>query len=404
MEPVTSYQYLAPSTRIYGGVNALYQLPREVKRIGAQRAFVISSHTVARSTDLLMRVQEVLGELHCGTYDGATRESPIPTVMAGVEAVKAAQPDVIVAVGGGSAVVTARAVTILVGEGRSIEEMYTKHIPGQSAVVYRANHPKIPNMLVLTTPTTAADRGGAAVWDEHPPHRKELYDPKTRPLCTIMDGQALLTAPLSLYLDTSLTTFTGTVHALQSPALNPFQLPDLRQAFELGLAYLPALMIRPHDPHVRLQLCATALLVNRASQSTYGWAGPRPRTAGLGRQLRYRHDHIGQGAAAAVLLPTEMRCHRDVALQGQVRLAEIMRVRRDCMSPEATAEAATQGIEAFLRSIGAATRLRDLGVQEADLEAIAAADVAAPGFGEQSNDTADTAQVEALVNILRQAW
>ncbi|HSF30309.1 MAG TPA: iron-containing alcohol dehydrogenase [Candidatus Tectomicrobia bacterium] len=401
MDLVTSYQYLAPSTRIYGGVNALQQLRREANRIGAKRAFVIGSRTVARSTDLLRRVREVLADLYCGTYDGATRESPISAVMAGVEAVKAAQPDVIVAVGGGSAVVTARAVTILVGEGRSVDEMYTKHIPGQAPVVYRANRPKIPNILVLTTPTTAADRGGAAVWDEHPPHRKELYDPKSRPLCTIMDGQALLTAPLPLYLDTSLTTFTGTVHALQSPALNPFQFADLRQALELAMEFLPQLMTRPDDPYVRIQLCATALLVNRASQSTYGWGGPRPRTAGLGRQLRYRYDHIGQGAAGAVLLATEMRWSREAALQGQVRLAEIMRVDRHGMAPEAVAEAAAQGIEALLRSIGVATRLRDLGVQEADLEAIAAADLAEPGFGEQS-DARST--VEELLGILRQAW
>jgi alcohol dehydrogenase class IV len=401
VDPVTSYQYQAPSTRICAGLNALQQLPREAKRIGAKKAFVISSHTVARSTALLARVQEVLGDLYGGSYEGATRESPLPTVLAGVEAVKAAQPDVIVAVGGGSAVVTARAVTMLVGEGRSVEDMHTKHIPGQAAVVYRANRPKIPNILVLTTPTTAADRGGAAVWDEHPPHRKELYDPKTRPLCTIMDGEALLTAPLPLYLDTALTTFAGTVNALQSPALNPFQCADLRQAFELAMAYLPQLVTRPDDAHVRIQLCATALLVNRASQSTYGWGGPRPRTTGLGRQLRYRYSHIGQGAAGAVMLATEMRCNRDAALQGQVRLAEIMRLRQHGMSPEAAAEAATQGIEMLLRSIGVATRLRDLEVQEADLQAIAAADLAEPAFGESSYGIGE---VEELLGILRRAW
>jgi alcohol dehydrogenase class IV len=164
---------------------------------------------------------------------------------------------------------------------------------------------------------------------------------------------------------------------------------------------LPHLVARPHDADVRIQLCAAALLVNRASQSTYGWGGPRPHAAGLGRQLRYRYDHIGQGAAGAVMLGTELRRSREAALEGQVRLAEIMRVRRDGMSPEAAAEAATQGIEAFLKSIGVATRLRDLGVQEADLQAIAAADVAEPAFGEQSLGAGN---VEERLGILRQAW
>jgi len=78
-----------------------------------------------------------------------------------------------------------------------------------------------------------------------------------------------------------------------------------------------------------------------------------------------------------------------------------MRVNRDGMSPEAAAEAATQGIEVFLTSIGVATRLRDLGVREADLQAIAAANASEPAFGEDSHAPRD---LEELAGILQQAW
>ena len=49
----------------------------------------------------------------------------------------------------------------MLGEGKPVEEMYTRHEPGKAPVVYRANKPKLPNILVPTTPTTGADRGGA---------------------------------------------------------------------------------------------------------------------------------------------------------------------------------------------------------------------------------------------------
>ncbi len=400
MEPATSYRYLSPATRIYSGVGSLPHLYREVQRLGAKRAYVVCSHTVAERTNLLDRTKDVLGDTYVGAYTDARRESPVPLVEAGVEAAKAAQPDVIVSVGGGSAVVTARAITILMAEEGTIQELCTKHLPGQPPVVARLMKPKVPNILVLTTPTTGADRGGAAVMDDKPPYRLELYDPKTRPVAMILDGEALLTAPLSLYLDTSVTTFTGLARSLQTPYLSPFSFPDLRQAFELSLRYLPQLVARPDDPEVRLQLMAAALLTNRASQSTYTFGG-RGRNTGLARQLRYKYDHIGQGSAGAVMLLANMRFNRDVDSDVQARLAELMGVKRAGMSDTEGAEAATQAIGDFLQSIGMPTRLRDMQVRKDDFQSLAEDDVAAPAFGQGSGRVTDVGEI---VKILEDAW
>ena len=53
--------------------------------------------------------------------------------------------------------------------------------PGQAPVSPRLMAPKIPNILVLTTPSTAMTRAGTAVMDTETRHRLELFDPKTRP-------------------------------------------------------------------------------------------------------------------------------------------------------------------------------------------------------------------------------
>ena len=135
--------------------------------------------------------------------------------------------------------VTARAITILMAEDGTPQELCTKYPPGQPPVSPRLLQPKLPNILVLTTPTNGANRGGAAVMDDKPPYRLEMFDPKARPTCIILDGEALLTAPLPLFLDTASNTFTAVVGGLQSPGLNPFAYADLRQALEL-VAGVPA--------------------------------------------------------------------------------------------------------------------------------------------------------------------
>ncbi len=399
MDLTASFRYLSPSARLYAGVDALSNLYREAQRLEAKRAFIVCSETVARTTSLPERVRQELGELYAGSYDGAKRESPIPSVVAGVEAARDAQADVIVAVGGGSAVVTARAITILMAENGTPQELCTKYPPGQPPVSPRLLEPKVPNILVLTTPTNGANRGGAAVMDDKPPYRLELFDPKARPACIILDGEALLTAPLPLFLDTAANTFTAVVGGLQSPNLNPFAYADLRQALELSLEYLPRLVASPDDPEPRIQLGAAAIISNRAADAPS--QGIRGVATTLDRQIRYRHSHVGQGASNAVLLTTAMRRNREVALEGQARLAELMGVRKSGSSDAEAAEEATQAVDSFLRSIGVASRIRDLDVPEADLEAIARDDAAQPSFGEASRRITDVAE---LTRFLQEAW
>ena len=401
----TTFRYLAPSSRYHAGPGSISQIYSEAKRIGASRAFVISSETLAKTTDLNDKVRATLGDLYVGTWAGAKKESPIPSVMEGVKAVKQAKPDLIVTVGGGSAVVTGRAITIIVGEDKTIEEMYTKHTQGRAPNVYRASKPKIPNIIVNTTPTTGTDRGGAAIYDSVAPHRKELYDPKTRPLAVIIDPQALLTAPLDLYRDTSLTTFSdiiasGNTGGLQAPELNPLAYADERMALELSVANLPKLVEHPNDGEARVNLCLAAILCNRASQSTYNIGG-RNRTTGLGYKLRYHYAHIGQGAAGAVMLATNLRINLDLMTEGMARIADVLRIRLAGMTDREAAQTLIVWVESFLRSIGAATRLRDLNVPREDLRRLAEEDVRALYFGEGTGRITDP---DELFKVLEMAY
>ena len=102
-----------------------------------------------------------------------------------------------------------------------------------------------------------------------------------------------------------------------------------------------------------------------------------------------------------MLLTTAMRRNREVALEGQARLADLMGVRKSGSSDAEAAEEATQAVDSFLRSIGVASRIRDLNVPESDLEAIARDDAAQPSFGEASRRITDVAE---LTRFLQEAW
>jgi alcohol dehydrogenase class IV len=401
MELATSYRYLSPSTRIHAGEGSLSQISSEARRLGSNRCFVVCSETVARTTNLLDRVKTELGDTCVGIYDNAKKESPIPLVMAGVEAARNANPDCIIAVGGGSAVVTARAITILMAENGTPQELCTKYTPGQPPESPRLLKPKIPQIVVLTTPTNGVNRGGAAVMDDKPPFRLELFDPKARPACIILDGEALLTAPLSLFLDTSITTFAGLLSSIQSPNLNPFNYADIREALAICIQYLPEMIWNPKDPNSRIQLAAASILVNRASDApSVGGRGAGIATS-MDRELRYSYEHIGQGASRLIMTLAEMKRNRSALQDGQIRLGELFGIRSDGITGDQATGSTITAIETFLNSIGIPTRLRDLDVPEADLAGIAQRDSVQPSFGEGGRRITD---VNDLHSLLKEVW
>ena len=154
METVTPFRHRSFPLSIHAGKGALNELRGEVDRTKAKRAFVVCGKSVAHKTDLIARVKANLGDKFAGVFDGVETSSPLPSVRDGVAAAREAGADLIVAVGGGSAMVTARAIIILLAEKGDIHEICTQYPPGQAPVSPKLMAPKIPNILVLTTPST----------------------------------------------------------------------------------------------------------------------------------------------------------------------------------------------------------------------------------------------------------
>ncbi len=111
-----AFRFVGYLVRVHAGPNAISKLAEEVERAGAERVLVVCGHSVATKTNLVDRVKEAMGERVAGVFDGGKTGSPLTSVLEGVSAARGINADGIVAVGGGSAVVTARGITILLAE------------------------------------------------------------------------------------------------------------------------------------------------------------------------------------------------------------------------------------------------------------------------------------------------
>ena len=398
MEAVTPFRHRSYPLSIHAGKGALDQLRGEVDRTKAKRAFIVCGKSVAGKTDLIARIKANLDDKFAGVFEGVEASSPLPSVLEGAAAARQAGADLIVAVGGGSAMVTARAIIILLAEKGDIHEICTQYPPGQAPVSPRLMAPKIPNILVLTTPSTAMTRAGTAVMDTQARHRLELFDPKTRPAAMIWDDDALLTAPADLYLSTAASALSGILTGAAAPRTNPVSHGDMLHALRLSLESLPLMRTDPNNTTARLNLVAASFLSNRALDGMRGRAFGI--VSSLGHVIDTLYPNISHGDSHSLTTAWGMRFNQEQTSAGLARLAQGLGVGNGLPENEA-AKRAPDFIDDFYRSLGMPVRLRDADIPQQDIERIAHDAMGDFYLHQNARKVKDQSE---LVELLRQMW
>ncbi len=366
------FRAVAFPARLYSGLNALEQLPAEVERARAKRAFVVCGRTVSRKTPLVDRIAGLLGERYAGRYDEMDKDTSLAAVQAATAAARAADADLLIAVGAGSVIQGTRVVAILLAETDPIEKLITQYPEHGAAISPRLRAPKLPIVNVLTAPTTAQNRAGSGVNNPLLDHRMEFFDPKTRPLAVFWDAEALLTAPVSMLRGSAGAVYWRAAMNLAATDLPPLVEGDRLQAWRLCQRALPRID-DPADWQARADLCAAAWLHNRESD-VGGMAVRNTWVAravyAFGTALINKHAQIGQGQAYAAMTPAAMRALGARDLEGHTRLAEAMGVWSGTESREIVPERVAAGLEQVFGGLGMATRLSALGFPRESLATV----------------------------------
>lgn len=360
--------------RLYSGEDALENLPAELKRHGARRAFVVCGRTVSRRYDLIRRIQAILGANAAGVFDEMDKDTTLDSVQRAAAAARAAGADLIIGVGAGSVLQGARVVAILLAETAPVDELITQYPEHGAAISPKLMAPKVPIINVLTAATSAQNRGGSAVKDPGRGHRMEFFDPKTRPAAIFWDSQALMTAPVSLVRTTCASIFWRAVVVMGSPSRSPLCEGDRQQGFRLA-QYALSRVGDTQDPSPRIAACVATFLQNREVDD-----GGGPLTShwvsrvvyALSTALFNLHEHVGQGEANTALAPTVIRGlgSRDPA--AMARMAEVLGVWRADEAIGLAPERLAAELERVFEAAGLPTRVSQLNVPQDSVPALMA--------------------------------
>jgi len=111
------FSYQAPTRLVYG-INSIDRLKEELKKFEFKNALIVTGSTVCKTT-ACDKVREALNSIGKYSEFNAVRPEPETSVLAGIaECVRQSPPDLVIGVGGGSALDMAKVASMLVANDK----------------------------------------------------------------------------------------------------------------------------------------------------------------------------------------------------------------------------------------------------------------------------------------------
>ena len=217
----------------YFGKGARENLPEEIKTRGFKKVLVVTDKSLVEC-GLINKVTEVLerAEIPYEVYSDVKPNPSIKNVTDGVQACKNSGADVIVAVGGGSSIDTAKGVSIVM---TNPERSDIVSLNGASNTVNRG----MPLIALPTTAGTAAEVTiNYVITDEEREIKMVCVDEHDIPIIAIVDSELMATMPKSLAAATGMDALTHAVEGYITKAHNTMSDMFHMKAIKLIFKYL----------------------------------------------------------------------------------------------------------------------------------------------------------------------
>lgn len=298
----------------------------------------------------------------CGVFKDVPSNSELKVVKRSAEEAARLEADGLVAIGGGSVMDTAKAAAILLTHGGDLVNDYSgaETLPG----------PLKPVIAIPTTAGTGSEVTHAAVILDEGTHTKlSFVDRHLAPQLAVLDPELTTGLPPKLTAATAMDALTHAIESYTSVQANPISEAFAAKAIPLIRKNLLKAVLHGEDIDARGALLTASTMAGIAfDHAMVGVVhGMAHATGGL--------SAVHHGTANSIYLPWGMEYNLEACTDRYAEIAGFLGVRTDGLSAEA---AAKKGIEAVKRmreelfqACGLPFRLREVGVREDQLDAIA---------------------------------
>jgi maleylacetate reductase len=336
--------------RVIYGKAASEALNEEAERLNAKRVFLIVSRTLNTKTDEIEKIRRALGDKHVVTFDGIAQHTTRKQAVEVARQASDARVDLIVAVGGGSAIDLAK-IVIMAMEHDIRDEAAFDPFPMSPGVTFSPfRSPGVRQIAIPSTLNGGEYNAAALVTDERHKLKQIFFHPQMMPLAIILDPALTLQTPSNLWMGSGTRSMDHGIEALCSPAGTP--LAD--EVVLAGIRILREGMLRtlqqPDDLEARRQSQYGSWLASYGLQARV----PMGASHGIGHVLGGTFG-VPHYYCTPVIMPSLLRYNKPFTEDAQKRLATAL---------GAPGGDAADAFAAFTRALGLPGRLADVGIGE----------------------------------------
>ena len=354
----------------YFGKGAIQEIAKEVKARGCRKVVVCTDPDLLKF-QVATLVTAVLDKaaIPYAVYSGIKANPTIQNVQEGVAFCQKEGADLIVAVGGGSAIDTSKASAVILTNPEFAD---VRSLEGASPTKNKA----LPIIAVSTTSGTAAEVTINYVITDVEKNRKFVCaDPHDIPVVAIVDPDMSMGMPKGLCASTGMDALTHAIEGYITKAA--WELTDMMHLKAIEIIAKNLRQSVAGDPKAREEMSVGQYI-----------AGMGFSNVGLGIVHSMAHPlsamyDAPHGVACATILPYVLEYNADATGDRYKQIAAAMGVPGvEAMSPAEYRRAAVDAVRQLGRDVGIPQKVSDLGVKEADIDFLAdsaMADACTPG-------------------------
>lgn len=342
--------YQTAPSRVVFGAGTMRQIAQEVGRFGAKRAMILS--TPGRGEQVARDLLAQLGPVGAGICAEAVMHTPVTVTESVLPAICKVGADILIAVGGGSAIGLSKALALRTG---------------------------LPQIVL---PTTYAGSEMTPVLGETSQNRKVTQrNPKILPQTVIYDVELTLALPVAISVTSGMNAIAHAVEALYAQDGNPVISLLAQEGIAKMARALPQISASPEDNDARSNALYGAFLCGSV----------------LGATTMALHHKLAHVLGGLFDLP-HAQTHTALLPHSIAYNAPATPVAMQAIEQAIGARDAAGGIYDLASSLDAPMALRDLGMPEAGIEAAISQTLANPYQNPR------LLEVEALRTLLTRAW